>query len=153
MNTRKAKFAIRGLNHLGLIVNDISLARDWFVNKLEMKIIQDRGNILFLAVGEDILAIKTPDAAVSKPEFGDSTQYPAGEAKIRKDTWQSLDHYGFFAQSPEEVDHFVAQLKNWQIEILKGPYDRSDGRSVYFRDPCGNVGEFFFFRGFAQPHT
>ena len=31
-------------------------------------------------------------------------------------------------------------------KILKGPYDRSDGRSVYFKDPCGMVGEYLYYR-------
>lgn len=133
-------FEIRGLNHLGLVVEDINVARHFFQDILGLKVLGDRGELLFLGAGRDVLAVKTPKMAVSKPEHG-------GEPKdfSSRAGWQALDHYGFFAQTREEVDAFADHLKKHRIEILKGPYDRSDGRSVYFRDPCGNVGEFFYY--------
>ena len=135
-------FSIRGLNHLGLVVEDIEKAKEFFCDFLGLRVLQDRGELVFLAAGKDVIAIKTPRMAVSKPEHG-------GESPIltkADNGWQSLDHYGFFADSRDEVDAFAAKLKAHGIQILKGPYDRSDGRSVYFRDPCGNVGEYFFFQ-------
>ena len=90
-------------------------------------------------MGSDILAVKTLNQAVSKPE------YPQ---KIGKRDWSgfsALDHYGFYAESPSLVDKFCDRLKSLDIEILKGPYDRSDGRSLYFRDPMGLVGEYFYY--------
>lgn len=130
---------ITGLNHLGLIVEDIAVARDYFERILGLEMILDRGELLFFLVGNDVLAIKTPQMAVSKPEHG-------GESvELNKSGWQSLDHYGFFAPTPEAVDSMTQHLKDNGIEILKGPYDRSDGRSVYFKDPCGNIGEYLYF--------
>jgi len=35
-------------------------------------------------------------------------------------------------------------LNKLNIKIVKGPYDRRDGRSVYFVDPCGLVGEYLY---------
>jgi catechol 2,3-dioxygenase-like lactoylglutathione lyase family enzyme len=134
-------FTISGLNHLGLVVPDIAIAKAWFIDALGFKVLEDRGELLFLQVGnsKDILAIKTPRMAVNKPEHG-------GEGKIAEITQglQHLDHYGFFAKSRAEVDDFAEFLKSHQVEILKGPYDRSDGRSVYFRDPLGLVGEYLY---------
>ena len=135
------QFTVSGLNHLGLIVEDMAVARRWFVDALGLTITEDRGELLFLAIGTDILAIKTPAMAVNKPEHGGETVKPG----TAKSGWQTLDHYGFFAQTPAEVDAFAEHIKRHGAVILKGPYDRSDGRSVYFRDPCGNVGEYFYY--------
>jgi catechol 2,3-dioxygenase-like lactoylglutathione lyase family enzyme len=134
---------ISGINHLGLVVEDIEKARHFFETVLEMEVFGDRGELLLLRAGNSILAIKTPAMAVSQPEHGaESSQVDSVSG------WQSLDHYGFFAEGPTMVDQFAERLRSFGIEILKGPYDRSDGRSVYFRDPCGNVGEYLYFSGF-----
>lgn len=135
--------SIRGLNHMGLIVEDMQAARAWFVEALNLPIFEDRGELLFLWVGSDILAVKTPRMAISKPEHGDEKN--RGE-HLARDGFQALDHYGFYASTPEEVDRFAEHATRHGATILKGPYDRSDGRSVYFKDPCGLVGEFLYFR-------
>jgi catechol 2,3-dioxygenase-like lactoylglutathione lyase family enzyme len=134
-------FTISGLNHLGLVVEDIGTAKKWFVTSLGLRLIEDRGELLFIAVGNDILAIKTPRMAVSKPEHGGEQNYVPGA----KGGWQALDHYGFFAPTPGAVDAFAKFAVLEGAQILKGPYDRSDGRAVYFRDPCGLVGEYLYY--------
>ncbi len=133
-------FSITGLNHLGIVVEDISLARHWFIETLGLKLIEDRGELFFFLAGADVLAVKTPRMAVNKPEHGAESSYQ------NKAGFQHLDHYGFYAQSPEEVDGFTAFLETNNIEILKGPYDRRDGLSVYFRDPLGLIGEYLYFK-------
>lgn len=133
-------FSITGLNHLGIVVEDISLAKNWFIHTLGLKLIEDRGELFFFLAGDDVLAVKTPRMAVTKPEHG------AESSSLDKSGFQHLDHYGFYAQTPGEVDGFTAFLKAQNIEILKGPYDRSDGRSVYFKDPLGLVGEYLYFK-------
>lgn len=138
----KKKF-INGLNHLGLVVEDITTAKAWFLDTLCLDLLEDRGEIIFLLAGKDVLAIKTPKMAVAKPEHGGESDYLASGSKAG---WQSLDHYGFFADTPEAVDAFASYISGHGATILKGPYSRSDGRSVYFRDPCGLVGEFLYFR-------
>ncbi len=133
---------IKGLNHLGLVVEDIAAAKSWFIDTLKLEVIEDRGEIIFLHAGKDVIAIKTPAMAVAKPEHGGESDYFKNGSKAG---WQSLDHYGFFADTAEAVDEFAAYIVKNGATILKGPYTRSDGRSVYFRDPCGMVGEFLFF--------
>ena len=132
---------INGLNHLGLVVEDMAKARQWFCGALELEILEDRGELLFLLCGKDILALKTPRMAVAKPEHGGET----GSFDTGKAGFQTLDHYGFYSSSAEEIDAFADHITRHGAEILKGPYDRSDGRSVYFRDPCGLVGEYLYF--------
>ena len=134
-------FSISGLNHLGLVVEDLFIARRWFIDTLGFNVIEDRGELILLNVGRDILAIKSPQMAVNKPEHGGESEY-AGKSKAG---WQTLDHYGFFADSPNSVDHFAEYITKHGATILKGPYDRRDGRAVYFRDPCGNVGEYLYY--------
>ena len=134
-------FSISGLNHMGLVVDDIEKAKEFFIKTLGLKLIEDRGELFFFLAGSDVLAAKTPKMAINKPEHG-GEQISAGEGKSG---WQALDHYGFYAKTPDEVDAFADHLRKNEIEILKGPYSRSDGRSVYFRDPCGNVGEYLYF--------
>jgi catechol 2,3-dioxygenase-like lactoylglutathione lyase family enzyme len=141
-DTTNAAFSITGLNHLGLVVEDMAKARAWFVEALRLPVVEDRGELLFIMVGRDVLALKTPRMAVAKPEHGGEAAYDSAP----KAGWQTLDHYGFFAATPAEVDAFAAHAVQHGATILKGPYDRRDGRSVYFRDPCGNVGEYLFFR-------
>ncbi|SME89258.1 VOC family protein [Pseudobacteriovorax antillogorgiicola] len=132
-------FSIKGLNHLGIIVSDIELAKEWFLETLGFKLIEDRGELFFFMCGNDVLAAKTPAMAVSKPEHGAEREWQD------KAGWQTLDHYGFYAAGPEEVDKFAEYVATKGASILKGPYDRSDGRSVYFRDPLGMVGEYLYF--------
>lgn len=131
---------ISGLNHLGLVVEDIEIAKHYFGKILGLELIQDRGELAFFLAGHDVLAIKTPRMAVAKPEHG------AESLGSERSGWQSLDHYGFYAPTPEAVDEMTDILRQNNIEILKGPYDRSDGRSVYFRDPCGMVCEYLYYQ-------
>ena len=133
-------FSISGLNHLGLVVTDIEAAKEWFIRVLGLKLIEDRGELFFFMCGSDVLAVKTPRMAVSKPEHG------AESTMTDKAGFQALDHYGFYAKTPDEVDQFAQFVAKHGAEILKGPYDRSDGRSVYFKDPLGLVGEYLYFK-------
>lgn len=132
-------FSITGLNHLGIVVEDINLAKKWFLDTLGLSLLEDRGELFFFLCGNDVLAAKTPHMAVSKPEHG------AERVGDSKSGWQTLDHYGFFAAAPAEVDNFAQYIIEHGAEIIKGPYDRSDGRSVYFKDPLGMVGEYLYF--------
>ncbi len=135
-------FTISGLNHLALVVEEMAVARHWFNECLGFPILEDRGELIILGVGKDLLAIKTKTHAINKPETG-TADSRLNNANVG---WQVLDHYGFFAGSEKEVNAFAEKLPSWGAQVLKGPYSRSDGHSVYFRDPCGNVGEYFFYR-------
>ena len=132
-------FSINGLNHLALVVEDIELAKHWFIDTLDCKLVEDRGEMFFFLCGKDILAVKTPAMSVSNPE------YKGRSESLDKSGYQTLDHYGFYASSPAEVDAFADYIENQGAEIIKGPYERRDGRSVYFRDPIGLVGEYLYY--------
>jgi catechol 2,3-dioxygenase-like lactoylglutathione lyase family enzyme len=54
------------------------------------------------------------------------------------------EHFGFMVDGPADVDRWAEQLRAHGVTPEKGPYDRSDGRSVYFRDPDGHLVEIFW---------
>jgi catechol 2,3-dioxygenase-like lactoylglutathione lyase family enzyme len=124
------------ISHLALVVDDIAKAK-WFFGDLlgcpyevwrETQIIVRLGPCLLVAK----LSKDAVDSARQRGEFGR----------------QVMDHYGFRASSPEKVDAFALVLKSAGLEIVKGPYDRADGRAVYFRDPFGTLVEYLWYSPF-----
>lgn len=125
---------LRGLGHLALVVDDLEKARWFFSDVLGADVEYWRGTQLLIHVGPDLLVAKlSSDAIDQKRQQGDIGR-------------QVLDHYGFMADSPSQVDVLAERVRNAGLEIIKGPYDRSDGRSVYFRDPFGNLVEYLFYK-------
>ena len=124
---------VNGIGHLAIVVDDLSKAK-WFFGEVLGATVEAWGDTqLLVHCGQDLLVAKLAESAVdSGRQHG-----PMGR--------QVLDHYGFQASSPEQVDGFSAHLRKHNIEIVKGPYERSDGKSVYFRDPFGNLVEYLWF--------
>ncbi len=116
--------AVKGLQHLNLRVADLARARDFYVRALGFRVAFAKGNTVWLDAGGDLLGLSEGE----KPESG-------GDA---------AQHFGFRVDSPAEVDAWLAQLGAHGVVAEKGPYDRSDGRSVYFRDPDGHLLEIFW---------
>ena len=124
---------IRGLGHLALVVDDLDKAAWFFGEVLGADVEPWRGTQLLIHVGPDLIVAKlSSDAIDAKRQKG-----PFGR--------QVLDHYGFMADSPSQVDALAKRLRDAGLQIEKGPYDRSDGRSVYFRDPFGNLVEYLYY--------
>lgn len=125
---------LKGIHHVALVVDDIEKAKWFFGVVLEADIEVWRETQILIHIGDDLLVAKLSKDAVDqerqKGEFGK----------------QVLDHYGFFAKDAEQVTHFALRLQKYGITIVKGPYDRADGRSVYFRDPFGNLVEYLFYK-------
>ncbi len=71
---------------------------------------------------------------------GDLLGLSQGEPAAR----HSFEHFGFMVEEPDEVDRWDAKLRAHDVQIEKGPYERSDGRSVYFSDPDGHLLEIFW---------
>ena len=125
---------LRGLGHLALVVDDLEKARWFFGDVLGADVEPWRGTQLLIHVGPDLLVAKLSSDAIDK----DRQRGPLGR--------QVLDHYGFMADSPSQVDCLAERIRAAGLEILKGPYTRSDGRSVYFRDPFGNLVEYLYYQ-------
>ncbi len=124
---------LSGIGHLAIVVNDIQKAQWFFGTVLQADVQVWRETQLLVHVGPDLLVAKlSKDAIDSQRQKGEMGQ-------------QILDHYGFMAQTPEQVDALTERLISFGLKIEKGPYDRSDGRSVYFRDPFGNLVEYLYY--------
>jgi catechol 2,3-dioxygenase-like lactoylglutathione lyase family enzyme len=121
------------LSHLALVVNDIEKAKWFFGELLGCPFEVWRETQLIVRLGPSLLVAK-----LSK----DAIDVERQEGALQR---QVLDHYGFRAQTSEQVDAFATLLLNHGLQIVKGPYDRADGRAVYFRDPFGNLVEYLFY--------
>ena len=124
---------LRGLGHLALVVDDLEKARWFFADVLCADVQVWRNTQLLIHVGPDFIVAKLASDAV------DQSRQQGAFGK------QVLDHYGFMADSPAQVDTLAQRIKDHGLEIVKGPYQRSDGRSVYFRDPFGNLVEYLYY--------
>lgn len=125
---------IRGLSHLALVVDDVDKAEWYFGTVLGCDVRRWRETQLLVHIGESLVVAKLSKDAVDK----ERQEGPFGA--------QVLDHYGFMASSASQVDGLAARLREHGLAIVKGPYDRSDGRAVYFRDPFGNLVEYLWYK-------
>jgi catechol 2,3-dioxygenase-like lactoylglutathione lyase family enzyme len=113
---------VKGIQHLNLSVADLSRARDFYTGVLGFELSFQKGNTVWLDAGGDLLGL---------------SEAARGEA-------HGFEHFGFMVDGPAEVDRWTEQLRSRGVTPEKGPYDRSDGRSVYFRDPDGHLVEIFW---------
>lgn len=112
---------VKGIQHLNLTVRDLERSRA-FYQALGFEVSFAKGDTVWLDAGGDLLGL-------SRGEPPDKRRF---------------EHFGFIVDEPAQVDRFCEALRARNVEIEKGPYDRSDGRSVYFRDPDGYLVEIFW---------
>jgi catechol 2,3-dioxygenase-like lactoylglutathione lyase family enzyme len=116
--------AVKGIQHLNLRVADVARASDFYVHALGFRVAFAKGTTVWLAAGGDLLGLSEGEA---EPGAAHGAQ-----------------HFGFMVDAKDEVDAWAAQLRGHGVAPEKGPYDRSDGRSFYFRDPDGHLLEIFW---------
>ena len=116
--------AVKGLQHLNLRVADLARARDFYVGVLGVRVAFANGDTVWLEAGGDLLGLSQG----------------AGE----RGPGHSAQHFGFMVDARDEVDAWCGQLQAHGVACEKGPYDRSDGRSLYFRDPDQHLLEIFW---------
>jgi catechol 2,3-dioxygenase-like lactoylglutathione lyase family enzyme len=109
--------ALTGLRHLALRVRDPQASKLFYAEHFGMSVVwePDPDNV-YLSSGVDNLALHRADAA------------GAG----------ALDHFGFVADSKDEVDRMADRLRGRGVAIDAEPRDHRDGsRSFYCLDPDG----------------
>lgn len=112
-----------GLRHVALNVFDVETCAQFYktIFNMEIEWQPDRDNV-YLTSGHDNLALHRVEQCV------------------RERKTQSLDHIGFFVETPDDVDQWFAFLKENHVKIIKEPKLHRDGaKSLYCADPEGNV--------------
>jgi catechol 2,3-dioxygenase-like lactoylglutathione lyase family enzyme len=115
---------VKGIQHLNLRVADLARAQAFYVHALGFRVAFAKNDTVWLDAGGDLLGLSEGQAV---PGTSDGAQ-----------------HFGFIVEARAEVDAWLTQLRAHGVVAEKGPYDRSDGRSVYFRDPDGHLLEIFW---------
>lgn len=124
-----AKFNPSGINHITIRVNDITRAEAFYGGLLGFKLIRKMGQSMAVyQVGEeDTLVLVEAE-----------TSYDPSSRDYR------IDHFGFYLDSPEEVDELADFFRENEVTVLSGPANRKRGRFVFVSDPDGNMIEFFY---------
>ncbi|MDG5766669.1 VOC family protein [Balneolales bacterium ANBcel1] len=118
---------IKGLNHITLRVNNITKAEEFYGGILGFEVEKKMGRSMTVyRIGGDSLVLVEAE-----------TEYQATSKDYR------VDHFGFFVDSPEEVDRLAEFFSENEVTILSGPSNRKNGRFVFISDPDGNMIEIF----------
>ena len=123
------KFQPTGINHITIRVNKIEPAEEFYGGILGFELVRKMGRSMAVyRVGhEDTIVIVEAE-----------TSYDPNSRDFR------VDHFGFYLNSPEEVDEMEAYLRDHEVTILSGPANRKNGRFLFATDPDGNMIEFFY---------
>ncbi len=124
---------VKNIGHLAIVIDDIERGKWFFGEVLQANFYMYKGEQIMVEFGASIFVAKLSKDAIDK-----SRQLGAFGKQI-------LDHYGFQADSRERVDAFFQRINSFHLEIVREPHDRSDGRAFYFRDPFGNLVEYFWY--------
>jgi extradiol dioxygenase family protein len=124
---------VKNIGHLAIVIDDLEKGKWFFGEVLGASFFMYKGEQIMVELDSSILVAKLSKDAVDKSrQNGDFGK-------------QVLDHYGFQSETPELVDLFFERIKSFQLEIVREPHNRSDGRAFYFRDPFGNLVEYFWY--------
>jgi glyoxylase I family protein len=127
---------IHGLGHVAINVKDLETSKKFYTGVLGLNVLYQDPMHVFLQVGEGenfgILAL------LGTPSEGLAPVNPADRQGNK------YNHFGFRAKNSKEVFQFANHLKTKKVKLLKGPYERKDGASVYFVDPDGYTLEYLY---------
>lgn len=120
MTTRPKPF--NGLRHLALKVPNLEECERFYVDIMGMEILNRASeNLVYLTCGNDNLSL-------------------GRQLKGERSGVQYLDHFGFIADSKEELQQWYEFMLAEGVNLLDLPHDHSDGaRSFHCTDPAGNV--------------
>lgn len=124
-----ATFNPSGINHITIRVNDIERAEEFYGDLMGFELVRKMGKSMAVyKVGdEDTLVLVEAE-----------TSYDPASRDYR------VDHFGFYLDSPEEVDELAKYFRENEVTILSGPANRKRGRFLFISDPDGNMIELFY---------
>jgi catechol 2,3-dioxygenase-like lactoylglutathione lyase family enzyme len=118
------------LSEAAIYVGDLGAAKQFYHGVLGLKIISSmEGRGMSFRCGETVLLVFDPERT-RMPDAGVPTHGASGESHIA------------FAVDDAELDAWRARLMGKGVAIEAEVAWPSGGRSLYFRDPAGNVVEF-----------
>lgn len=122
-------FTPTGLNHITIRVNRIDASKEFYGDILGFELIKTMGQSMAVydIGGGDTLVIVEAE-----------TSYDPTSRDFR------VDHFGFYCESPKQVDELAAYFRDKEVTIMSGPANRKKGRFVFIADPDGNMIEFFY---------
>ena len=127
---------IHGFGHQAMNVKDMERSKRFYSDVLGMAVLFEDASHVFLKVGEGsnfgvlaLLAAPVTGPAPIDPTLRQGNKY---------------NHFGFRACSSQDVYEFAEHLKKNNVPLIKGPYTRKDGSSVYFLDPDGYTLEYLY---------
>ncbi len=122
-------FKPSGLNHITIRVNRIDASKEFYGDILGLELIKTMGQsmaVYDIGNGDTLVIVEA------------ETSYDPTSRDFR------VDHFGFYVDSPEEVDEIAAYFRDKEVTIMSGPANRKKGRFVFVADPDGNMIEFFY---------
>jgi lactoylglutathione lyase/glyoxylase I family protein len=129
-------FASVGGHHVGVRVPDYEAAKQWYVEKLDFRVLQE------WPYGDLELAYLSPanDDNFHLELLAGPVPYPN---EVFDDLGLSLEHGGYqhLCLHVDNVDATVAELARRGVTILGDPFEIEDisRRLAFFRDPWGNM--------------
>ncbi len=123
MTEMKRPEPVAGMRHVALSVIRLEECERFYVDVLGMSVEwkPDVDNV-YLSSGIDNIALHRAP----------SDSPPSGP--------QHLDHIGFIARRPEDVDAWYAYMQDHGVAMKSAPRNHRDGaRSYYCKDPDGNI--------------
>ncbi|MCG8372498.1 MAG: VOC family protein [Balneolales bacterium] len=122
-------FKPSGLNHITIRVNRITASKEFYGDILGFELVKTMGQSMavYNIGGGDTLVIVEAE-----------TSYDPTSRDFR------VDHFGFYVESPEQVDELAEYFRQKEVTIISGPANRKKGRFVFVADPDGNMIEFFY---------
>lgn len=122
-------FKPSGLNHITIRVNRIDASKEFYGDILNLELVRTMGQSMAVyKIGEeDTLVIVEAE-----------TSYDPTSRDFR------VDHFGFYVDSPEQVDELAKYFREQEVTIMSGPSNRKKGRFLFIADPDGNMIEYFY---------
>lgn len=122
-------FKPTGLNHITIRVNRIDASKEFYGDILGFELVKTMGQsmaVYDVGNGDTLVIVEA------------ETSYDPTSRDFR------VDHFGFFVDTPKEVDKIAEFLRSKEVTIMSGPANRKKGRFVFVADPDGNMIEFFY---------